>query len=234
MKIKVLKSNIINVTADAIVLPANTELKEGSGASTEIFKAAGRKMLTRDCKKIGHCPVGSAVPTLAYNLNAKYIIHAVVPRWIDGTHDEYNLLTAAYLSALNIADVLGCESIAFPLLASGNNGYDVNLAFQIAKESIETFQGINLKHVSLVIFNGNIASIVKEQGYDVIEIPHNILKDMQRKGAGQKFLEDQIQNGMNYLKDEENREKILAEGKKIAAFAFNILLERMNKKNEQK
>ena len=67
--------------------------------------------------------------TLAYNLDAQYIVHAVVPKWIDGTHDEYEELCAAYLSALNIADVMRCESIAFPLLAAGSNGFDLDLAF---------------------------------------------------------------------------------------------------------
>ena len=51
MKFDLVKSNIINVTADAIVLPANSMLKEGSGASAAIFEAAGRKDLTKACKK---------------------------------------------------------------------------------------------------------------------------------------------------------------------------------------
>ena len=54
---------------------ANAVLKEGSGASTAIFEAAGRRKLAQACKKIGSCPVGSAVSTLAFNLKAKYIIH---------------------------------------------------------------------------------------------------------------------------------------------------------------
>ena len=83
MKFELVKTNIINIPADAIVLPANTLLKEGSGASAAIFEAAGRKKLTQACKKIGSCEVGSAVPTLAFNLDANYIIHAVVPKWID-------------------------------------------------------------------------------------------------------------------------------------------------------
>ena len=122
MKIDFVSTNIVSVAADAIVLPANSKLKEGSGASTAIFEAAGRKKLTQACKKIGSCEVGNSVPTLAYDLNARYIIHSVVPKWIDGNSGEYELLSAAYLSALNVADVMGCETIAFRLLALGNNG----------------------------------------------------------------------------------------------------------------
>lgn len=93
MELKFLKGNIADAKVDAIVLPANTKLKEGSGASEAIFKAAGKKELTKACKKIGSCEIGSAVPTLGYNLPAKYIIHAVVPKWVDGEHNEYDLLS---------------------------------------------------------------------------------------------------------------------------------------------
>lgn len=145
MKFELVNTNIVNISADAIVLPANTRLKEGSGTSRAIFEAAGRKQLTQACRNIGTCSVGSAVPTLAYDLNAKYIIHAVVPKWKGGEEGEYELLGSAYASSLNVADVMGCESIAFPLLASGNNGFDREFAFQIAEDSIESFTGVHLK-----------------------------------------------------------------------------------------
>ena len=68
MKFKIIKANIVDVASDAIVLPANEALKEGSGTSKAIFTAAGRKELTKACKELGHCSTGSAIPTLAYNL----------------------------------------------------------------------------------------------------------------------------------------------------------------------
>lgn len=237
MKFEIVKSNIINIPVDAVVLPANTMLREGSGTSRAIFEAAGRKNLTQACKKIGSCQVGSAVPTLAYDLDAKYIIHAVVPKWVDGNHNEYNLLSSAYLSSLQVADIMGCESISFPLLASGNNGYDLELAFQIAKESIESFEGTKLKRVILVLFGNHVASLVRRQGYTVIEIPENLKKEEQRfaheaktkkmaddgKEIAQKFFEDQLQKGLDYLKDEKNREKILEGGIAIAKLAFRAV-----------
>ena len=45
MDFTITNTNIVRVTADAIVLPANRHLKEGSGASRAIFEAAGRKEL---------------------------------------------------------------------------------------------------------------------------------------------------------------------------------------------
>lgn len=132
--------------------------------------------------------MGNAVPTLAFNLNAKYIVHAVVPRWIDGENGEYDLLSSAYLSALNVADVMGCESIAFPILASGNNGFDKELALHIAKESIEQFSGINLKKIILVIYGNSMEELVTSMGYSIIYIPERIRVDEKKRNTKRKFI----------------------------------------------
>jgi len=162
-----------------------------------IFEAAGRKLLTKKCKELAPCEVGSAVATLGYDLESKYIIHAVVPKWIDGNHNEYDLLSSAYAFSLALADEMGCKSIAFPLLASGNNGFDLNLAFEIAEKNIELFDSKNIEDVVLVVFGNRISDLVKGKGYDVGVLPRN------------------LQKGIDYLKEPENREKIYNYGKKI-------------------
>ena len=234
MKFSVVKANIVNLNVDAIVLPANEQLREGSGASRTIFKAAGRMSLTKACKEIGHCNMGSAVPTLGYNLKSKYIVHAVVPRWVDGEHGEYDLLSSAYLASLNIAEIMRCESIAFPLLASGNNGFDKELAIQIAKESISQFEGETLKEVYLVVFDDSVEILMRMQGYDVT-IPSEQLAIDERKAeqrakfqqlfvdgkdVAQKALDDQVHKALEWLKDEENQEKLLNWGIAIAQIAL--------------
>lgn len=238
MNFDIVKTNIVNVSADAIVLPANSRLREGSGTSRAIFEAAGREQLTKACRKIGTCQVGSAVPTLAFNLNAKYIIHAVVPKWLGGENGEYELLSSAYLSSLNIADIMGCESIAFPLLAAGNNGFDRKLAFQIAKESIDSFTGIHVKKVILVLFGNHTAKLAQELGYQVLEIPEDLYKEAHKqvqkdktkkliddgKGVARSIFEEQVQKGLEYLKDENNRKKILATGVLIAKLAYKAVI----------
>ena len=42
MRFEVIRANIVHVPADAIVLPANEALREGAGASRDIFQAAGK------------------------------------------------------------------------------------------------------------------------------------------------------------------------------------------------
>lgn len=216
MEFSVVRGNIADVSADALVLPANEKLKEGSGTSAAIFKAAGRSKLAKACAEYKHCDTGSAVATPAFDLDAKYIIHAVVPKWIDGNHDEYGLLSSAYLAALHIADVMKCKSIAFPLLSSGNNGFDRTLAFQIAQRSIHEFIGENLENVILVVYGENTECFVRSQGIDVEVLPE--------KKSAQKHIDKSenvvltgLQSAGNWLKNTDNIKKIVDIGLSIAS-----------------
>lgn len=234
MKFKIIKANIVDVASNAIVLPANEALKEGSGTSKAIFTAAGRKELTKACKELGHCSTGSAIPTLAYNLSSKYIIHAVVPKWIDGEHSEYDLLSSAYLASLNIAEVMGCESVAFPLLASGNNGFDKQLAVRIAEESIKSFEGVNLKKVFLVVYGDTMETYMKSLGYNVLVIPAHVKmndkkihhQDKQKKliadgkDVAQDILEAQLEKAIEWIKKPENQKILFEAGIAVFKLAF--------------
>lgn len=210
------RGNIIYCDTDAVVLPANEHLKEGSGTSHAIFSAAGRKELTKACTNIGFSDVGTAVPTSGYKLKAEYIVHAVVPKWIDGKHNEYELLSSAYISALAIADVMKCESIAFPMLAAGNNGFDRALAFQIAKESICKFEGEYLKEVKLIAYDEEMAVFVKTQGYDVLD--HIKASKIERKAKNKEIRDKALKAGLNFVK--EHKGEIIMYGVQIAALVI--------------
>ena len=243
MIFSVVKADIVNLDVDAVVLPANEQLREGSGTSRAIFKGAGRIALTKACKEIGHCNIGSAVPTLGYNLKSKYIIHAVVPSWVDGEHGEYDLLSSAYLASLKVAEIMHCDSIAFPLLAAGNNGFDKELAIQIAKESINQFTGDNLKNIYLVVFEGSVEILMRMQGFDVT-VPSEQFAINEQKAkkrakfqqlfavgndVAQKALEAQVNKALEWLKDEQNQQKLFNWG---IAIAQVVLMKKAPKRNK--
>lgn len=240
MQFEVVQNDLTQMHADALVLPANEQLREGSGTSRAIFERAGRKELTKACRELRSCPIGEAVPTLAFKLDAKYIIHAVVPKWVDGEHEEYEYLSSAYLSALKIADIMNCNSIAFPLLASGNNGFDLNLAYEIAKESFSRFEPTNLQKVYLVVYGNTIATFLRGKGVKVINLQSAdqhikdnnplINKFVQLGDQGKQFaikaVEEEIDKAINYLKDPKNRKQIIDAGFAVA----KVVLEFVKKK----
>lgn len=139
MAFNIIHGDITQVNTESIVLPANPQLFEGPGSSRAIFEAAGRRELTEACAEIGYCPLGSAVITPGFNLKAKNIIHAVCPRYIDGTHKEAELLYSAYIESLKLASATGLKSIAFPLLSAGNYHFPKGEAQDIACKAIRDY-----------------------------------------------------------------------------------------------
>lgn len=69
------------------------------------------------------------------------------------------------------------ESITFPLLASGNNGFDRELVFQIAEDSIESFTGAHFKKAILVLYEKQTTKLAEDLGYKVLEIPIDLHKE---------------------------------------------------------
>lgn len=216
MEFRVERANIVKVTADAIVLPANETLTCTSekGAYGAIFKAVGKEKLEQACKEVlreqgeESCAVGSAVVTPAFGLSAGYIIHAVVPRWEGGKYEEYSKLCSAYLSALALADHLNCGSIAFPLLASGLKKFSKKIAIQAAAECFKRFQGENLEKIILVVYDDNSIQCAKKLGYKV----HETYYHKQHKKASHPDVGAQIagdaQAAMKWLADQENQKTI--------------------------
>ena len=137
--IEIIKSDITKLDTDAIVNAANSGLQAGGGVCGAIFKAAGYTQLQKACDQIGGCAVGSAAITPGFDLKAGYIIHAVGPRWVDGQHDEFKLLTGAYKKALELAVAHHCKSVGFPLISAGIFGYPVPKAWRDAIFACSSF-----------------------------------------------------------------------------------------------
>ena len=137
--INIQKVSITKFTADAVVNAANSGLWEGGGVCGFIFRDAGSADMTRACDAIGHCDVGSAVITPGFRLPAKYVIHAVGPRWSGGSNNEPELLYSAYMSSLKVAKENGIHSIGFPLISAGIFGYPLEGAWERAVTACRDF-----------------------------------------------------------------------------------------------
>lgn len=138
MVFEIVNAPLLSLSAEAVVNRANVGLQYASGLCGEIFDAAGKLLLQRACYAIGSCSVGEAVVTEGFGLRAKYIIHAVPPRWCGGKHEEDRLLAECYKNTLKTAQGLMVSSLALPLL-SGACGYPVDRGLAVAKKSILTF-----------------------------------------------------------------------------------------------
>lgn len=169
MAFQIIRNDITKVKADAIVNTANPKPIVGGGTDAAIYEAAGKKQLLAERKKIGEIARGEAISTLAFNLNAKYIIHTVGPIWEDGNKGELDILKACYENSLNEALKLKCKSIAFPLIATGVYGFPKDKALQVAMSVIQAFLMEHKMTVTLVVFSekafqlsGNVVDNIRE------------------------------------------------------------------------
>lgn len=137
--ITIQKIGITKLALDAVVNAANSGLWHGSGVCGYIFNEAGAEEMAAACNKIGHCDEGSAVITPGFRLPAKYVIHAVGPRYTDGKHGEPKLLYSAYKKSLLLAMENGLHSIGFPLISAGIFGYPSDGAWRKAIQACRDF-----------------------------------------------------------------------------------------------
>ncbi len=151
MPFEIVRNDIVNMQVDAVVNTANPNPVIGSGVDSGIHKKAGHELL-KARQKIGCIDFGDAVMTPGFGLDAKYVIHTVGPIWVDGNHGEEQILSSCYRKSLALAKEQECESIAFPLIATGNYGFPKPLALQIAVREISTFLLENEMQVYLVVF----------------------------------------------------------------------------------
>jgi O-acetyl-ADP-ribose deacetylase (regulator of RNase III) len=89
--------------------------------------------------------------TIAATLqNAKFVFHAVGPRWKGGTAGEPDLLRSAYRTCLELTVKHGCRSIAFPSISTGIYGYPIQQAAPLAIRTVVEF--LREKSIPLVRF----------------------------------------------------------------------------------
>ena len=154
MAFKIVRNDITKIAADAIVNTANPLPGYGSGTDAAVYEAAGKEKLLAERAKIGEIKVGEAKYTPAFGLNAKYIIHTVGPVWQGGNAGEKEAIENCYKNCLSLAEELGCESIAFPLISTGNYGFPKEDALKILISVFSEYLTDHETEITLAVFDG--------------------------------------------------------------------------------
>ncbi len=184
MPLTIVRQDITEMATEAIVNTANPDPLIGSGVDKAIHDKAGEKLL-EERKKIGRLEVGEVAVTKGYGLKAKYVIHVSGPSWIDGEHDEKEMLYACYTRVLEEAKKLGIRSISFPLLSSGNYSFPQAAALETALNAINSFLLQNSMIVYLVVFRDE-ALLLSQNLYKDIEefIDANYVAEKEKEEYG--------------------------------------------------
>ncbi len=140
MAIELVVGDLTEQGVDAIVNAANESLLGGGGVDGAIHRAGGPEILA-ESSSLGGCATGDAKATTAGRLPARWVIHAVGPRWRGGEAGEPELLASAHRRALEVARGLGARSVAFPAISRGIYGYPPDLAAPVAVGAARELEG---------------------------------------------------------------------------------------------
>lgn len=149
--ISIVLGDITAIATEAIVNSANPSLLAGGGVCGAIHKIAGPE-LEKACRAIRKIEHGQAVITPAFNLPAAYVIHAVAPRYLDGTRHEAATLKQTYISICNIVAVNLIANVTLPSLGTGIYRFPLSLAAAIACETLHEYLPVNCE-ATIVCFD---------------------------------------------------------------------------------
>ncbi|MFE1289249.1 O-acetyl-ADP-ribose deacetylase [Streptomyces sp. NPDC058751] len=154
--ITLVRGDITRQSADAVVNAANSSLLGGGGVDGAIHRRGGPAILA-ECRKLraGHygkgLPTGRAVATTAGDLDARWVIHTVGPRY-SREEDRSELLASCYRESLKVADGLGARTVAFPAVSAGIYGWPMDDAARIAVETVRA-TATDVEEVRFVLFD---------------------------------------------------------------------------------
>ncbi|MFB6076388.1 MAG: macro domain-containing protein [Candidatus Aenigmatarchaeota archaeon] len=156
MEIEILKGDITQVKADAIVNAADSRLSMGGGVARAIREAGGQKFyeksrsILRDEYPDG-LPTGESLLTPSESMNnCYYVIHTVGPLY-GKDKPGVELLKKSYLNSLRIAREKKLTSIAFPSISTGIFGYPIDEAVHVVKKVLGEWNHDLPKVVKLVL-----------------------------------------------------------------------------------
>ena len=179
-KISVFKDDITKHRVDAIVNPANEELKHIGGLAAAIVKVGGTEIqdhCNKFVEKHGLLLEGRAFVTPAGKLPCDRIIHTVGPKWdsaaeitrTNGTKTlKERLLEMAIRNSLKEAASL--RSVAIPAVSSGQFGFPRDLCAKVILDAVVDFcranPSCNLSEIHLVNHDSPTVKVFEDEMRD--------------------------------------------------------------------
>ncbi|MFP1625132.1 O-acetyl-ADP-ribose deacetylase [Streptomyces sp. 5K101] len=156
-EITLVRGDITEQHADAIVNAANSSLLGGGGVDGAIHRKGGPDILA-ECRALRASPygkglpTGAAVATTAGRLHADHVIHTVGPVWSRG-EDRSALLASCYRESLRVAAELGARTVAFPAISTGVYGWPMDDGARVAVRTVREATTPPVVEVRFVLFD---------------------------------------------------------------------------------
>jgi O-acetyl-ADP-ribose deacetylase len=151
LQLEVREGDIAAVEADAVANAANNRLWMGAGVAGALKRVGGEE-IEREAMALGPIPIGAAVATTAGRLPARWVIHGAVMGQDLRTNGDFVRRTTR--SCLEVADELGCRSLALPAFGTGVGGFALSDCARTMVEEARSFEPSLLERVIFAVFGG--------------------------------------------------------------------------------
>lgn len=140
------EGDIAGIEADAVANAANDRLWMGAGVAGALKRAGGDE-IEREATAQGPIALGTAVATAAGLLRARYVIHGAVMG--QDLRTNAVLVRRTTRACLELADELGCRSLALPAFGTGVGGFPLG---ECARLMVAEVRGYEPRFLERVIF----------------------------------------------------------------------------------
>jgi O-acetyl-ADP-ribose deacetylase len=159
VELEVVEGDIAALEVDAIANAANDRLWMGAGVAGAI-KRAGGDPIEREAVAKGPIPVGTAVATGGGRLPARYVLHGAVMGQDLRTNSD--LVARTTRSCLELAESLGCRSLALPAFGTGVGGFPVDECARIMISETSSFEPSTLQRVVFAVFGEEAEQVFRD------------------------------------------------------------------------
>jgi len=159
LELEVVEGDIAALEVDAVANAANDRLWMGAGVAGAIKRAGGEE-IEREAVAKGPIPVGTAVATGAGRLPSRYVIHGAVMGQDLRTNAE--LIERTTRSCLEVADELGCESLALPAFGTGVGGFAIGECARLMVGVARDYEPKTLRRVVFAVFGSEGAAAFRD------------------------------------------------------------------------
>jgi O-acetyl-ADP-ribose deacetylase (regulator of RNase III) len=155
VQIDVVAGDIAALDVDAVGNAANDHLWMGTGVAGALKRAGGDE-IEREALAQGPIPVGTAVATSGGRLPARHVIHGAVMG--QDLRTDAGLVARTTRACLELADELGCRSLALPAFGTGVGGLPLTECARVMVDVVRPYEPRSLERVVFAVFGDDAYS----------------------------------------------------------------------------
>ena len=158
LELVVVEGDIAALDVDAVANAANDRLWMGAGVAGALKRAGGDE-IEHEAVAQGPIAVGDAVATGAGRLPARWVIHAAVMG--QDLRTSADAIETATRRALEVADELGAESLAFPAFGTGVGGFPLDECARLMVGAARAYEPRTLTRVVFAVYGADAEAAFK-------------------------------------------------------------------------